>query len=227
MSGLLRSTVMAMSLTALIVASTPSRSQDAPWVVVNSAKACGASRGPVMIGSPDGVKYGLFVSDVTVGDQALRPVLVDGKPFLLRFAQNGSGAFADLDSAVMGALSTGGRLTLDWGDRHIEAVTGELMPALNKVQACGAQLEKQRLAEVQRKKAAARERADFDAFAAAVEAGSRTSHTPSRLSGTGMICGMVGEAMTGPYRSCAYNCGGRRVTKTIDAVELCPIEIER
>lgn len=244
--GGLRKALAGAVAAGLAVGVAPTWSQDAPWVLVNNDKACGASRGAVMIGSPDGVRYGLFVSDVSVGGQALRTVLVDGKPFLLRFGQNGTGAFADLDSGALGAMSAGARLTIDWGDRHIETVTSDLLPALNKVQACGAGLQARRVAEAQSRERQARRRSALRSFMDSVggDSGSdpgdigvpgpppipgvpRMGTVPGHMGGAGVVCRNTGERVSGMNKNCVYDCLGSQAVQTIGVAELCPMTMQR
>lgn len=57
------------------------------------------------------------------------------------------------------------------------------------------------------------------------------SHTPEPAYGSapslGAICYSTAEWTSGLYKTCAYNCPGGTVTRTLGAADLCPITVEQ
>jgi hypothetical protein len=219
---------LAATMCAILALATPatSVSQDINWEIVDNGRACGAGRDGVLIGSPDGVKYGLIVQGVTVGEQALREIRLDERPFLLRFAQSGGSAFADLDASVMGALATSQVLTIRWSDRAVDVPLSSLMPALNKVQACGARLEIRRVAAVEAEQQAAqrrqRQRASIEGSGGIARQAPR-----STMPHPGMTCMKRREWTSGFNKNCVYDCLGSEAVQTVGIAELCPLTMTR
>jgi hypothetical protein len=218
----------AVMTAALVASSTPLRSQEAAgWAFIGNDKACGATRDGVVLATPDGVKFGLIVNGVSVGDQPMRPVQIDGKPYLLRFAQSGAMAFADLDAGVLGALSAGNTLSMSWDGKTAEIPTADLLPALNKASACGAALQSKRLAEAERAAKAARRRSALRALLSEPSEPSVPGAPRSTMPQAGMVCLKKREWSSGFNKNCVYDCLGSEAVQTVGSAELCPLTLSR
>jgi hypothetical protein len=213
---------------AILAASTPLRSQEAAgWTSVGNEKACGATRDGVVLATPDGVKFGLIVNGVIVGDQPMRTVQIDGKPFMLRFAQSGTMAFADVDAGLLGALAAAKTLTMTWGDRTAEIPMTDLMPTLNKASTCGAALQTKRLAEQEKAAKAARRRAALSAFMNEPSVPAVPGAPMSTMPQAGMSCMKKREWTSGFNKNCVYDCLGSEAVQTVGMAELCPLTMSR
>jgi hypothetical protein len=213
---------------AILAASTPLWSQEpSGWAFVGNDKACGATKDGVVLATPDGVKFGLVVNGVNVGDQPMRTVQIDGKPFLLRFAQSGTMAYADLDSGLLGALASAKTLSMSWGDKTAEIATADLMPVLNRALICGAALQTKRVAEAEKAAKAARRRAALSAFMSEPGAPPVPGAPMSTMPQAGMVCLKKREWASGFNKNCVYDCLGSEAVQTVGSAELCPLTMSR
>jgi hypothetical protein len=221
----------AAAVALLIAASTPATAQ-APgsppppaWESVATKQACGVRQGPVMIGTPDGKHFSLFISGVKIGDRPMRSITLDGKPYLLAFAQANQMGMADLDAATLGALSAATELVVDWPEGKAELRTEGLLPALNAATTCGAKLDAKRVAEAQRAERLRRanEPDEFWERLKGGDQGTGVSTTPTAIAGAN--CYKKREWTSGFNKNCVYDCLGSEAVQTIGMAELCPISI--
>lgn len=225
-------TVVAVSLVSGLLLGSPAASQGpaaTDWMPIITKQACAVHQGPVLIGTPDGKHFSMFVSGMKVGDQPMRAVKIDEKPYVLTFTQANQMGMADLDAATLGALVASSRVTLDWPEGKAELSTAGLLGALNSATACGAGLEQKRLVEAQRRERARRASQDLDEFMAnmpgpppipGMTQGTGIATHPTALQG--VTCFKTGERISGINKICAYDCMGSQSVQTIGNAELCP-----
>jgi hypothetical protein len=136
-----RPVLLAAAVAMTVTSAPPVAAQPADWLVVDNGKNCGASRGDILIGTPDGVQFGFIVSNATVGASA-REIVVDGKPLPLSFVQANSSAFASLDAAALDALLGGREVRLAWAGRPVAVPLAGLPGAVEQLKVCGAKIQR-------------------------------------------------------------------------------------
>jgi hypothetical protein len=208
-----------------IVGASPATAQAPPappsgWENVTTRQACAVRQGPVLIGTPDGKRFSLFVSGTKVGDQPMRSVALDGKPYLLSFTQVNDMGMADLDASTLGALVAARQLTLDWPEGKAEVRTEGLLSALNLTTACGARLEAKRVADVQRHERKRQVLSQLPGFSVP---GPAVSTHPTAMAGA--ACFKKREWSSGFNKNCVYDCLGSEAVQTIGMAEFCPMSI--
>ncbi len=233
---------------ALIGLSSPSAQVATPggWETVESSSVCGASRWPVAIGSPGPGQYALVVANAAPSVAGPQHVRVDGQPLLLVFRALPNGVGADLDSAALGLLSAGERLTADWpGSAPLDVPLAGIGPAIASLVTCGDKLAEARQAvaaqaQAEAAKAEAQKAnrvnqglralgaglAAFAEGAASVEPAAGGSSTSFGSRPMMMHCMKQSEVRSGLDRHCIYSCTGRERVMSVGSAELCPLMAE-
>jgi len=142
-------------LTVALVASfalcpAPSIAAAAPgWNVVEATDGgtCGASTdGAVLIATPDGARFGIIVSNVTLGERSEREIQFDGAPISFKWTQLRTTAFTPLDDQMLAKIASARTVEFQWPERQISLRTDGLSSALTKLKACGEAIHTRRLA---------------------------------------------------------------------------------
>ena len=140
----------AATATGLLLSPLPAIAAGEPtWNIVQASDGgtCGASvEGNVVIATPDGVRYGIIVTNVTLGDHSDRDIRIDGAPVPFKWAQLQSTVFTSLDQAGLAKLGAAHSIEFQWPERTISLPTGGLAAALPKLKACGEAIKARRIA---------------------------------------------------------------------------------
>jgi hypothetical protein len=119
------------------------------WNVIEATEggSCGASTdGSVLIATPDGKRYGIIVSNVTVGDYPDREIRVDGVAIPYRWTQLRTTAFTPLDDPGLAKIAAARSLQFPWPEKAISLPTAGLPAVLAKLKACGEAIAARRVA---------------------------------------------------------------------------------